>query len=194
MAYTRVWSNNTPLGSASASSIDDEIRNHRQDVQERMDTLLGAGKWATDPVATLTGKTFRIAALGAVKGSDSANVGSYNPLLGGLTLTGIGTVIWYVPIILPVGCTLQALQLQMNNEADEKTEFTLYNINNNAVANAVADSSVAATLSLNALARVVAANEYYYAEIKLTSRSFGVAPSAASILVTYDVPNLVVCL
>lgn len=40
MAYTRSWSDTTPPGSQAANTIDDEIRNLRVDVHERMTDLV----------------------------------------------------------------------------------------------------------------------------------------------------------
>lgn len=52
MPYTNPWSNIIPSGGAQASTIDDQIRQLRLDIQERMDTILDTGgKWTDDPIA-----------------------------------------------------------------------------------------------------------------------------------------------
>ncbi len=69
MPYTRVWTRNNPPGTQAANTADDEIRNFRQDVEERMAALVTG--WttgsATDPVVPIdvikgdvTGKTISI--------------------------------------------------------------------------------------------------------------------------------------
>lgn len=52
MPYTNPWSNIIPSGGAQAITIDDQIRQLRLDIQERMDTILATGgKWTNDPIA-----------------------------------------------------------------------------------------------------------------------------------------------
>jgi len=48
MAYTRVWSVITPAGSDPLNTTDDEIRNLRVDVQDRMNDLVD--DWTVDPI------------------------------------------------------------------------------------------------------------------------------------------------
>lgn len=52
MPYTRTWNPAIPLGSIPAATLDDELRNLKTDVGERMADIFGltAGEWATDPV------------------------------------------------------------------------------------------------------------------------------------------------
>lgn len=54
MAYTRPWTNNSPLGTRSAAEIDDAIREARVDVAERMDDITAVGgKWTVNDPITL---------------------------------------------------------------------------------------------------------------------------------------------
>lgn len=48
MAYTNTWSNIIPAGSAAANTVDDQIRQLRLDIQERMDDIVI--DWTADPV------------------------------------------------------------------------------------------------------------------------------------------------
>src|SRR5258706_7655464 len=52
MPYTRVWTKNNPPGSQSANTADDELRNLRQDVEDRMTTMVTGWDTAapTDPI------------------------------------------------------------------------------------------------------------------------------------------------
>lgn len=70
MAYTRPWTNNSPLGSRSAAEIDDSIRELRVDVSQRMDDLTApGGEWtANDPIVIPS----------ATNGFQAANRYTYN--------------------------------------------------------------------------------------------------------------------
>src|SRR5690349_2221452 len=48
MAYTNVWSNVIPAGTEAAKNIDDQIRQLRLDIFERMNDLVA--DWTADPV------------------------------------------------------------------------------------------------------------------------------------------------
>ena len=48
MPYTNTWVDNIPLGSALANTIDDQIRQLRLDIHERMDSVVI--DWTADPV------------------------------------------------------------------------------------------------------------------------------------------------
>lgn len=51
MAYTRVWNETTPVGStAQASDIDLIIQQLKQDIRERMNTIVT--DWTTDPITS----------------------------------------------------------------------------------------------------------------------------------------------
>lgn len=107
MAFTNPWSNIIPAGSDPANTADDEIRQLRLDIDERMDTIVA--DWSADPIVNLTGirKT--------VHWSD----GNFDPL-GSDTMTdgwmvfGIGVHpatkdvqnVWRLPMDIPVGAVL----------------------------------------------------------------------------------------
>lgn len=66
MAYARVWTKNAPLGSVDAKDIDQEIRNLREDVEQRVAAVVTG--WSTGaptdpvvPVVTLPITTAEIA-------------------------------------------------------------------------------------------------------------------------------------
>lgn len=111
MAYTQAWSNLIPLGSAAASTADDEIRNLRRDTQERMDTILGAGKWATDPVAApLTGvKIFSHYSDGKLQDATALGAPSYQTKYVTGTATGNGSTKYVLPIKLQVGSIITSV-------------------------------------------------------------------------------------
>lgn len=53
MAYTNPWSDTDPPGSQNANTVDDEFRQLRLDIHERMDALVE--DWTDDPVVPLGG-------------------------------------------------------------------------------------------------------------------------------------------
>ena len=52
MAHTNVWSNIIPAGSDALSTADDQLRQLRLDIQERMDEVVE--DWTADPVVPLS--------------------------------------------------------------------------------------------------------------------------------------------
>lgn len=110
MAFTNVWSNIIPAGSDPANTADDEIRQLRLDVDERMDTLVG--DWSADPIVVLT----------AIRKTKHWSDGSFDPL-GSDTLTEgykvfgvglhpaavLGNLVWRINLSLPVGAVLQTV-------------------------------------------------------------------------------------
>ena len=50
MTYSNSWSNIIPTGSAAPSTVDNQIRQLRLDIQERMDDIVE--DWTSDPVVT----------------------------------------------------------------------------------------------------------------------------------------------
>lgn len=55
MPHTNSWSDNTPLGSDAADTMDNNMRRLRLDVAERMNDILGADNWRTQDPITLPG-------------------------------------------------------------------------------------------------------------------------------------------
>lgn len=108
MAFTNPWSNIIPAGSDPANTADDEIRQLRFDIDERMDTIVP--DWSADPIVVLAD----------IRKTVHWSEGSFDPL-GNDTLTegyevfGVGlhalsagtTLVWRNIMNLPVGATLQ---------------------------------------------------------------------------------------
>lgn len=114
MAFTNVWSNIIPAGSDPANTADDEIRQLRLDIDERMDSIVG--DWSADPIVGLT--TIRK----TVHWCD----GTFDPLgsdtmAEGYTIFGVGmhpqaigtNVHWRMNMKLPVGATLQKVDARI---------------------------------------------------------------------------------
>ena len=189
MAYSRAWSNITPTGSALANTIDDEVRNLRQDIQERMDTLLGAGKWATDPVADLTGKVLYIPGWAGMKGADTG-VG-FVAASDGLSLTNLGNCIWYIPIVLPQGCTITGIQVPYSLGAGQTLDVILTSVGGANLGSASVSGISSGNLSLGVLSQSTN-TAFLGVSIKLTATgTFGATPRASGVILTYTKPTLI---
>jgi len=203
MGYSRAWSNVTPLGSAPANTIDDEIRNLRQDVQERMDTILGAGKWATDPVATLTAlKKFVPYSSGKL---DTQNLvaGIYTPDAMNFTIvaTGNGNAKYFMPIELFPGYTLINVKCYVYISGPAGGSV-LMKLSKHDITTAITSVNIVTTGAFNinnsinivdsgAIAEVIADAYGYYAEIDATYTTAGTGIQIKGLELTYNRPHLV---
>lgn len=121
MTYTRMWSDDTPLGSRDADEIDDCIREFKIDLHERMTDLLGAdGDWgADDPIIpySMTDLKALADATGSVTNVERVlpwfasfvfgTAGTQSPNQQYYEITGANaTVSFLVPLVLPVGVTI----------------------------------------------------------------------------------------
>lgn len=80
MAYTNPWSDTDPPGSQNANTIDDELRQLRLDIHERMDDIVD--DWEDDPVVVTSGgailssqrSVYTDASAGGSKGSSLVSI------------------------------------------------------------------------------------------------------------------------
>lgn len=90
MPYTNVWSDTIPLGSASANTIDEAVRQVRLDVHERMQGVVQ--DWEADPVVPLASVGATIHGIGY---DDDLSAGSkalgYVPVVSVLTINFLGS-------------------------------------------------------------------------------------------------------
>lgn len=70
MAYTRSWSDTTPPGSQAANTIDDEIRNLRLDIHERMTDL--CPDWTASAIIKMSCRLFHSALQSIVNSTQTA--------------------------------------------------------------------------------------------------------------------------
>lgn len=202
MAYTRVWVNNTPPGAQAANTADDEIRNLRVDVEERMSTIVTG--WSTgapsDPIVAkpeiLGNATKNRFFHHSIFTPDSyfeisSNLNSItrtslyaqNNLAGTVTLTGT--------IDIPIGATITDTQFLVNrNGGSNITCRLLYNNFSTTPATTVVGSAVTAANGItnivlsSGLPHVVATTRIYFADVALltNSRLYGM-------LVQYSIPD-----
>lgn len=108
MAYTNVWSVLTPANTDPASGAASDMRKIRLDVQERMETLLGTGKWADDPITAYVKDVpwfIHWSRFVALAGTTPTSVNSQFGLAVG------GTTTFYAPVSLPRGITISEMSL-----------------------------------------------------------------------------------
>lgn len=89
MPYTNVWTDTDPPGAQAANTIDDELRQLRLDIHERMDDVVV--NWLADPVVidpTATGFKGRDFAYDANAGGNKAGSGVDIKSILGLRVTG----------------------------------------------------------------------------------------------------------
>lgn len=93
MSYSNAWSDTIPLGSELASHIDDQIRQLRLDIHERMNTLVT--DWTADPVVLINPAS-----------TDNSRLFEYHlffPVTSSLMLLNVGA-------FLPSNCTVTRIQ------------------------------------------------------------------------------------
>lgn len=125
MAFSNPWSNIIPAGSDPANTADDEIRQLRLDIDERMDQIVGA--WSADPIVNLT--TIRKTVHWADGTFDPLGV---DTLTEGYEVFGVQlhpvtqgqTMVWRMNMRLPVGATLQKVDFRVNRS----NLFTIMNL------------------------------------------------------------------
>jgi len=109
MAFSNVWSNVIPAGSDPANTADDEIRQLRLDIDERMDTVVG--DWSADPLFVLTDIRKSVHWSDGVVGINDT----------GWDVTGLGlhpsaspsNFNWNIHIPLPVGAILNLVDFRI---------------------------------------------------------------------------------
>jgi hypothetical protein len=120
MAFSNAWSNVIPAGSDPANTADDELRQLRLDIDERMDTIVG--DWSADPIVALTDiRRTVIWSDGNMDTVDSTSVG--------YKLTGLGLhpaqapagINWEIPLDLPVGAILRLVDFRVFKNAASST-------------------------------------------------------------------------
>lgn len=86
MPYTNAWNETTPLGSASANTIDDLMRQSKLDLRERINSLIGVaiGTALADPVVAAGTD---LTSLKSVNDTQTTNITTLQGLTGSQTLS-----------------------------------------------------------------------------------------------------------
>lgn len=116
MAHTNSWDETYPPGSSQANTLKGSgiLGNILKNVRERMDDLLGAGKFATDPiVGQFTGLKKIIPWQAGCPDQVTETWGRISPgiaLIQMVGSTGLNQIRWNMPILLPVGCVITKIR------------------------------------------------------------------------------------
>jgi hypothetical protein len=127
MAYTRAWSTAIPANTDPASGAPSDMSAIRVDLQERMDTLLGTGEWAKDPVGILMNDLFMMfhwSDFMALSGSVAAWTAAVASLYGA-NYGSANTVAFYCPLILPRGVEITDIEVLGQTGASSSLTLTL---------------------------------------------------------------------
>lgn len=200
MSYTRVWVNNAPAGGQASNTADDEIRNLRLDVEERVATLVTGWSTAspTDPIVVLpqilgnvTGKRIHFHHSMFVCHSNTNESRSTQYVAPSFQN---GSFDFFAPLLLPVGVTIQSVNGIFDRQGSTITFELAYT---SAITGAftsvssVTDNSGVSifTKSLSALAHVVATDRLYMIHAILPGL-FNVSSSRLyGAYVVFDVPD-----
>lgn len=111
MAFTRTWDSSDPQGTLDANLLDNSIREMKEDIEERMDELLGEeGAWLADPLLSAARKTMkrRISWIaGQIIGEPTGTQKAPNLIYHA---GADGEMQISIPLILPVGATLTRVE------------------------------------------------------------------------------------
>lgn len=185
MTYTRGWSTIIPANADAASGAASDMRNIRVDIEERMDTLLGAGEWAKDPIEVFLADQFLMyhwsdfAVLTSSGGTWGASAGT----LYGVTNGTLNTGVLYCPCLLPRGVTVTSIELLGQTGAGGSITATLESIDattGTITQSTHATASMAASVTQSAVVSPTVAitidatltnYKFYYLKISFTAGS-----------------------
>ena len=195
MAFTNPWSDIIPAGSDPANTADDEMRQIRLDVHERMDQIVG--DWTADPLFVLTGirKSLVWSDGGQINGLVTYDTDSFGIHLN----VALDQVTWWTRLPLPVGAILQDVEFTVFDDVagagvDNEVFRTSYSPPARISLGSVSSVTVPAiyqTVSVTALAHTVLIDEPIICRSLVTSV---VNPNSAryyGLNYVYDLPNAI---
>lgn len=195
MAYTNAWSSAAPLGSVPASTVDEEIRKARLDLEERLLDKVFNTPFTADPLVVRpeilgnkTGKTLYIGFAEFAFQNDVAGTINFgnDSNWNGLANTA------YAPFILPVGCTITRMKLladRNGNNIKWKGLYVPFTLTPTAVDIFAERTLNAGGLQIDdsgALTEVVATLRMYYVRVDPVAAT---SPKIYGVEITYDTPD-----
>lgn len=201
MPYTRVWTKVNPPGSQAANTADDELRNLREDIEQRITSLVTGWDTAvpTDPIVVkpeilgnVTGKTILLhsSAFDQIEAANTAWTGTDST-----AIKSTAAQVLRAPLVIPVGVTVTLLEVMINWGAGGAHTCKLrYQdfaggalVVTDVAAISITSGAATAIYASGALTHVVLANKMYFIEMTL-----GVPAVAAffnGVRVTYNTPD-----
>jgi len=213
MPYVRTWDASSPLGSEDADLIDDFFREKLTDIEERLNTIIGAdGSMSDDPVIPV-GQDLSSLYTG-VKSTTGVErtVGWYH----GTNIVSVGTIVYQnlhisvtgasgefhmlVPVTLPVGVTVtQARARVYYNNASHTIDGSFFgvtdsNLNYSQTLSTPSASASPQWMTAAALTHVTVANQHYGFSIRADNNNASTATELRlySVQVYYTHPGGVV--
>lgn len=196
MAFTNPWSNIIPAGSDPANTADDELRQLRLDINERMDELVE--DWAADPLFVLTGirrTLYWTDGAFQIFGSGSTLTEGYsNSSLKMHPAQLADTIEWIIRMDVPVGATLQRMEGRVFRD-DAAGGMTMQGKRTTNAPSSIAFNTQTSTflagwhtLVASALAEDAVVDEMLIAEFGLTSINSTEEVGLFSLTYEYDIP------
>lgn len=201
MAYTRPWSVSIPAGTDSLAGAATDIRNLKQDFEERFEAVFGVGSLDADPIAVTSqdySSFIHWSQFQTIIGVASMTTGSVYQW--GVTSNNTTALTMYAPIKVPRGVTIKDLAILGQTHTSGSIIATLESVNttsgvvqavlatttmgNNTPQSRVSGGAISVALS-------AVATDYIYYYIKLL-----VNPGAANLTwfqgveLVYTKPNL----
>ncbi len=193
MPYTNSgWPTNIPAGTDALNTADDQLRRMRLDLLERLNDIIS--DITVDPVISNTG-IVRTYHWSAGVPADETFALLYNRGSGAVvTLESKDTsnLLWYMPISLSVGVTLQSVIFRVYQDSGlASITCAVHHVNDTPGRTQLGTVSSSGTpswhdLTVGSLAHTVLAGNSYFASISLTSNAAGTEVRFAHMDVTHD--------
>lgn len=176
MAFTNAWSTVIPAGSAAANTADDQIRQLRLDIQERMNEVVG--DWTLDPVIKSPWRHWSM-------GNSSISAAGTRVWATDVTANGealipgfiaVNDMHWFLPLLMYPGTTLTDVTIRIhrtNTTAQVKMIVRSLDCSTDPLVLASLTGLIASSLtglhdlSSGVLSEVVSENKAYYLNVIL---------------------------
>lgn len=191
MAYSVAWNEAIPTTLTPANTIATEFDNLKKSVRERMETLLGVGKWSTDPISLPTS----VLVIPACAGSPYfSTMSAWQNSAAYVTQQAASQILWNMPIVIPTGCTIIKLEaVVFRNDAGDSITLSAQKITDAGATSSILGGVVSASTGWHVLASGVLAipilsTESYSAQINMTSVGGAADTKFAHLKITYTRP------
>lgn len=205
MAYTRPWTKNNPPGGQAANTADDEIRNLREDTEERMAALVTGWNTGapTDPVVPLAAIKGNVVGKvlyfhhSAFEMDTSWDPGTLNnaftrsALFAEHVAADANVRLMWMPLILPIGVSIQQVAVIVNRNGAANMTFRFlnngYNLAPGTTVIGTVNTGANGVLELQlAVPTLTVATTMYYLEVSFPASQ---AARLYAARVLYDTPD-----
>lgn len=198
MAFTRTWDSSDPQGTLDANLLDNSIREMKEDIEERMDELLGEeGAWLADPLMSAARKTMkrRISWIaGQIIGQPAGTQKAPNQIYHA---GSDGEMQISIPLILPVGASLTKVDaVVLYRNADHTINCTVVGRNRTTTTFTVSLSAPSETIAPQIVTwtgtQTIIDTDYYYFNFYSNNNTVDNTDPLGlnEIYIEYTLPNL----